>query len=110
METLIIMSVIAMFLSALFWAMVSGNKQRRKALSGLVAPLGFDVLSKFDEESADHFHQHKPMMGLMMNVKAVCVADSGSIRIVVMEYHVRDRKSTRLNSSHEWISRMPSSA
>ena len=22
----------------------------------------------------------------------------------------RDRKSTRLNSSHEWISRMPSSA
>ena len=24
--------------------------------------------------------------------------------------HVLDRKSTRLNSSHEWISRMPSSA
>ena len=24
--------------------------------------------------------------------------------------HFRDRKSTRLNSSHEWISRMPSSA
>ena len=24
--------------------------------------------------------------------------------------HERDRKSTRLNSSHEWISRMPSSA
>ena len=24
--------------------------------------------------------------------------------------YVRDRKSTRLNSSHEWISRMPSSA
>ena len=23
---------------------------------------------------------------------------------------IRDRKSTRLNSSHEWISRMPSSA
>ena len=23
---------------------------------------------------------------------------------------VKDRKSTRLNSSHEWISRMPSSA
>ena len=25
-------------------------------------------------------------------------------------YHFVDRKSTRLNSSHEWISRMPSSA
>ena len=24
--------------------------------------------------------------------------------------HFKDRKSTRLNSSHEWISRMPSSA
>ena len=24
--------------------------------------------------------------------------------------HLQDRKSTRLNSSHEWISRMPSSA
>ena len=24
--------------------------------------------------------------------------------------HLEDRKSTRLNSSHEWISRMPSSA
>ena len=27
-----------------------------------------------------------------------------------MHYQIRDRKSTRLNSSHEWISRMPSSA
>ena len=25
-------------------------------------------------------------------------------------YAMQDRKSTRLNSSHEWISRMPSSA
>ena len=25
-------------------------------------------------------------------------------------FSLRDRKSTRLNSSHEWISRMPSSA
>ena len=25
-------------------------------------------------------------------------------------FNVEDRKSTRLNSSHEWISRMPSSA
>ena len=26
------------------------------------------------------------------------------------DVHLEDRKSTRLNSSHEWISRMPSSA
>ena len=30
--------------------------------------------------------------------------------IVVGRFSGRDRKSTRLNSSHEWISRMPSSA
>ena len=31
--------------------------------------------------------------------------------IYVDDYeHIIDRKSTRLNSSHEWISRMPSSA
>ena len=28
----------------------------------------------------------------------------------VLKLFSRDRKSTRLNSSHEWISRMPSSA
>ena len=27
-----------------------------------------------------------------------------------LAYDIADRKSTRLNSSHEWISRMPSSA
>ena len=31
-------------------------------------------------------------------------------RTVIPEGVDRDRKSTRLNSSHEWISRMPSSA
>ena len=30
--------------------------------------------------------------------------------IVIAAYQNQDRKSTRLNSSHEWISRMPSSA
>ena len=28
----------------------------------------------------------------------------------VTDEYIQDRKSTRLNSSHEWISRMPSSA
>ena len=36
------------------------------------------------------------------------VTDEAAVRAAV-EAH-RDRKSTRLNSSHEWISRMPSSA
>ena len=38
-------------------------------------------------------------------------SDNNEVLAVMREsYHVLDRKSTRLNSSHEWISRMPSSA
>src|ERR1044071_7370367 len=33
-----------------------------------------------------------------------------NIPTLVGKQSIRDRKSTRLNSSHEWISRMPSSA
>ena len=44
----------------------------------------------------------------------VPVEDLGNLllrREVLTGYQLdRDRKSTRLNSSHEWISRMPSSA
>ena len=35
-------------------------------------------------------------------------ADGYALRVQVKEQS--DRKNTRLNSSHEWISRMPSSA
>ena len=37
-------------------------------------------------------------------------ADSGIVLLDVIMCLWLDRKSTRLNSSHEWISRMPSSA
>ena len=37
---------------------------------------------------------------------AIGVFENGVIR----DWPALDRKSTRLNSSHEWISRMPSSA
>ena len=35
---------------------------------------------------------------------------AGRLGALVLAQQGRDRKSTRLNSSHEWISRMPSSA
>ena len=38
------------------------------------------------------------------------VGSSGSGKSTLMRLIAGDRKSTRLNSSHEWISRMPSSA
>ena len=46
------------------------------------------------------------------NLKWIAKAKGESVRdlTVVILDRPRDRKSTRLNSSHEWISRMPSSA
>ena len=35
---------------------------------------------------------------------------NGTVLISTTDFFMPDRKSTRLNSSHEWISRMPSSA
>ena len=35
---------------------------------------------------------------------------SSLVYIILASIALKDRKSTRLNSSHEWISRMPSSA
>ena len=42
------------------------------------------------------------------NVGIVRAVDAGAKFILIL--NPEDRKSTRLNSSHEWISRMPSSA
>ena len=54
------------------------------------------------------FGRVEPSLGPMPGMSAAPVATSG----VIMGYggKLADRKSTRLNSSHEWISRMPSSA
>ena len=35
---------------------------------------------------------------------------TGLLSLMLAQKNETDRKSTRLNSSHEWISRMPSSA
>ena len=62
------------------------------ALSGLLASPAFGAESP----------GKKPLKAKAKNV--IFCYMSGGVS------HVEDRKSTRLNSSHEWISRMPSSA
>ena len=49
---------------------------------------------------------------LALNEEEPTYGKYGMLRKQFLKEHrsARDRKSTRLNSSHEWISRMPSSA
>ena len=44
------------------------------------------------------------------NIDSLAVGPTENPEISRMTIVLKDRKSTRLNSSHEWISRMPSSA
>ena len=55
---------------------------------------------RIDVEAADVLHFPSGMPGLEGCRDWALLADADN----------EDRKSTRLNSSHEWISRMPSSA
>jgi len=86
--------ILTAILVPVFLSQRPGSKSRMKELAGLVEPLGFDVRSDFDNESAAHFYSHHPKVGLRFNITSVitsvCVADYDSIRIVVMEYRVGD--------------------
>ena len=49
-------------------------------------------------------------IGPAAQILAVVKADAYGHGVAPVARALADRKSTRLNSSHEWISRMPSSA
>jgi hypothetical protein len=76
----------ALFFLLLFLGRASGRKKRRNELVGFVEPLGFDVLSKFDDKLIADFYHHLPTLSFKINITAICVADSDSMRIIVMEY------------------------
>ena len=85
MEALIV--IIPMILVALFFLTLGpGSKRRMQEIAGFMGPMGFDVLSNLDDGSSAYFFHHKPYIGLSMNIHAVCVADDGTTRIVVIEY------------------------
>ena len=61
----------------------------------------------------DVLHEEARAGVVRVGVQDLAQAALGLVRlaaVLVQDGEVQDRKSTRLNSSHEWISRMPSSA
>ena len=62
-------------------------------------------------------HRSGMLASICAQAKSLAVAGThgktsttSMLMLMLSEAGMRDRKSTRLNSSHEWISRMPSSA
>ena len=53
---------------------------------------------------------HIPLLREIAKKKKPIILSTGMCTLEEIKESVKDRKSTRLNSSHEWISRMPSSA
>ena len=80
--------------------------ERAIMLRNTLEKLGYNVeWGYYDRHTVtvngDNFLEYYPIPVLTVN---------GICDIAVDFLQVSDRKSTRLNSSHEWISRMPSSA
>ena len=73
------------------------------------APAAVRSPARVDEEPLDVARQREdPYAILAVRALAVLVGFVGSLLLVLAI--VQDRKSTRLNSSHSTLSRMPSSA
>ena len=56
------------------------------------------------------FGQGFPTSALHVIDSTLNILGMNAIDLAMPHDIIKDRKSTRLNSSHEWISRMPSSA
>ena len=86
---------------------VAGIVERRHTL-----PILANVMLK---KSGDSVELTTSDLEIQIRTQAALGGDKGSFSTTVgarklMDILRSDRKSTRLNSSHEWISRMPSSA
>ena len=81
---------------------------RRGGVPDFVKLLDFGLVRAVDEAKRNKYQEGMAGTPLYMSPESIQTPDSVDARSDL--YAVGDRKSTRLNSSHEWISRMPSSA
>ena len=95
------------------------NQAIRQSLPGMVAVARENPEARvlvravrFADRAAWHIAEPTPVEALRWeDLRAGGVTAMGeALELVAAELRSPDRKSTRLNSSHEWISRMPASA
>ena len=91
-------------------AIVNAAIERFGRLDILVNNSGVYAFSPLEEITEEHFHKHfnVNVLGLLLTTQAA-VKHLGEGSSIINVGSV-DRKSTRLNSSHRSLSRMPSSA
>ena len=82
-------------------------KELLKKVSEIPATVDYDAFGRIYEYFLGEFARTEGQKGGEFYTPSCIVR---LLTEVIEPYHGRDRKSTRLNSSHEWISRMPSSA
>ena len=99
---MLILQIIWLFLPA-------GIANMLAAISAYIFPnwnYPLDCRKKFRNKRI--FGSHKTVRGFVVGTLAAGLFFL--LQKILVQYHLRDRKSTRLNSSHTDISRMPSSA
>ena len=74
------------------------NEAQEGSWIALINPTATEIVEIAEKYNIDVDHLRAPL------------DEEERSRIEVEDHYTLDRKSTRLNSSHEWISRMPSSA
>lgn len=81
-----IMVAISIFFALFYYLTKAGRKVRKQELSGWIEPLGFEIVETIEEQDLAEYYRHRSTLGLRMNVRAVCIADTGATRSVVIEY------------------------
>ena len=87
--------------------MVKGMAKNFPAPAKCVDAVQTSITKKFDEGMV---YERETFMALMLTPECKALRHAFFAERAASKISDVDRKSTRLNSSHEWISRMPSSA
>lgn len=88
LELFVIVTPFVLLFAFLFHTLESNKKRRKQELGEWMGERGFEVLSKVNQEDLELLQQHNLPFGMLLKLQAVCIAETDSIRTVVIEYYV----------------------